>query len=57
MDKLINANKFLNRVEELYREEGWNVHAKLISFLDLERMIAQETDVGQALLDALRKKE
>lgn len=57
MDKLINANKFLNRVEELYREEGWNVHQKLISFLDLERLIAQETDVGQALLDALRKKE
>lgn len=57
MDKLINANKFLDRIEKLYREEGWNVHQKLISFLDLEQLIAQETDVGQALLDALRKKE
>lgn len=57
MDKLINANKFLDRIEKLYREEGWNVHTKMISFLDLEQLIAQETDVGQALLDALRKKE
>ena len=57
MDKLINANKFLDRIEKLYREECWNVHQKLISFLDLEQLIAQETAVGQALLDALRKKE